>query len=133
MCVLRGQILMNILPTITAYFVIINIYIYIKLSLTKLCNYGNYFLYIVAHTYKYIYKIYIFLLPPTPSFLFWIKIKKNKLEFTFLNHGKINWAVMAGHEVQGILVQEKNTCKFSSFLRNSGCLSSSVPFIICMS
>lgn len=40
---------------------------------------------------------------------------------------------MAGHEVQGILVQEKNTCKFSSFLWNSRCFSSLVPFVICMS
>lgn len=47
---------MNILPTITDYFVIIK-YIYINIYKTffKLCNYGNYFLYIVAHTHTNIY------------------------------------------------------------------------------
>ena len=54
---------MNILPTITDYFVIIK-YIYINIYKTffKLCNYGNYFLYIVAHTHKhiYVYLKYIF-------------------------------------------------------------------------
>lgn len=82
---------MNILPTITAYFVIIK-YIYINIYKTffKLCNYGNYFLYIVAHTqtYIYIFKIYFFFCHLLFLFGFF-KLSINWLDFIFLNH--VNW------------------------------------------